>query len=270
MSKAAKSPASNFSRSQTLLTVVSLTLLGLIMVWGVIRNFDDLLTRITPLPVSLHSSTQANYSQDPVFLQIPPMNIELVIEAIRDDSSEPEILAPRLTEVNNNFFSPIASVTPRSTTNDSPDDATEPEPATLEPASPTPIPTSTTEVPLESSTPLSPSKTTSPEGTMDLTATASPDGTSPTPATDTTITQTATNTPVPPTATDTQVPPTATDTPVPPTATSSPCSSLSLSFGSASQKKTSWRIQNGSPGVITVSQITFSGQVPIPLLTRFS
>lgn len=71
------------------------------------------MAKSTHLPINLHSAKQANYSQDPAFMQIPPMQLQLVIDAIWDQNPDVQNLSMRLTQVNQNFIAGVTSITPQ-------------------------------------------------------------------------------------------------------------------------------------------------------------
>ena len=231
------------SIARAILIAASLSLLALVFVWAIYGNFDSLLAKSTPLPVQMHSAKQADYSKDPAFLQIAPVELQLVIDAIWDDNPDAQSLALRLTQVNDNFFYVVASVTPRETTN------------------------------LPSSTPDRPKTTdsgASPTASIPLSATSTIPGPTGTglPPTNTNIPGMPTNTEAPgfPSSTPSQAsptftltpPPTNTYTQPPPTNTTSPCGSLSLTNFSTDLKKVTVRINNSSPTMISISQISLT------------
>jgi len=203
--------------------VLGCTLLAALFILGIFSNFGALLGRSTPFPINLHSAVQANYQKDPDYMQIPPMDIQLVIDAIRDSDLDSQHLSLRLTQVDNNFLSSVASVTPQPTV--SQDTVT----ATLE-LTPSSSPTITSVGFIPSPTATIP------------TATATHKPSAPT---DT-----------PPAPTDTPLPPTS--TPLPPTNTPDICSQTSLSFHSTTDLLAKWRVTNNSNVKITITSLQIS------------
>ena len=187
------------------------------------------------------------------------MELQLVVDAIWDEDPNAQELAVRLTEVNDTFFSIIASVTPQPTHTISTED-----PGTTGSQNNTDTPT------LEYSvTPtLEGAKETAPAPTYtDIPPgpTATPDPATPTntaaapPSTNTAI---PTNTDVPPT--NTEIPPTntsipPTNTPLPPSNTPSPCGELTLSWFGRTSTRIGWTFNNSgnSEFVISSVQITW-------------
>ncbi len=215
---------------------VSLCLIASVFVAAIFGNFGSLLAKSTPLPINLHSAKQANYSQDPSYMQIPPMQLQLIIDAIWDQNPDTQNLSLRLTQAEQIYFAEVPSITPQPPTNIPP------------PVTGTPLPeilTQTTTPSLEispSSTNPGPTDTGVPSGP---TATSSP------------IPNTATQ--PPPVYTATQPPPTHTATQQQPTNTVvSPCESISVSNFSNELKRAIWTINNNSTSTITISQITLS------------
>jgi len=220
-----------------------LLVLALLFILAIISNFGLLLAKNTPFPVHMHSARQANYSNDPDFLEIAPVGLQLIFDAIRDDNPDEQSFALRLTHVNDNFFSVVASITPQETTNipsSTPDGPTITEPG-VSPTVSIPV-TSTNTIPGPTGTGLPPTKTNIPGMP---TNTESPEIPSSTPSQ---LSPTFTLTP----------PPTNTSTQPPPTNTTSPCGSLSLTSFSTVSKKVTTKINNGSPTVISISQINLT------------
>ena len=212
---------------------VSLCLIALVFAGAIYGNFGTLLAKTTPLPINLHSAKQANYSQDPAYMQIPPMQLQLIIDAIWDQNPDTQNLSLRLTQAEHIYFADVPSITPQPPTNIPP------------PITGTPLPEQTTTPSLD----VSPSPT-NPEPTD----TGVPGG--PT-ATNSFIPNTATQPPL--THTATQPPPTHTATQQQPTNTVvSPCGSISISNFSTNLKRATWNIINNSPSAITISQIKLS------------
>ncbi len=214
---------------------VSLCLIALVFAGAIYGNFGTLLAKTTPLPINLHSAKQANYSQDPSYMQIPPMQLQLIIDAIWDQNPDTQNLSLRLTQAGQIYFADVPSITPQPPTNIPP------------PVTGTPLPeilTQTTTPSLE----VSPSSTN--PGPTDTGVPSGPTATSPP------IPNTATQ--PPPTYTATQPPPTHTVTQQPPTNTVSPCTSISVSNFSNELKRATWTIINNSTSAITISQITLS------------
>ena len=156
-------------------------------------------------------------------MQIPPMQLQLIIDAIWDQNHDTQNLSLQLTQAEQIYFADVPSITPRPPTNIPP------------PVTGTPLPEQTTTPSLE----VSPSPTYS--GPTD---TAIPGG------------PTATNSFIPDTAT--QSPFTPTSTQQPPTNTVSPCSSISVSNFLIDAKRAIWSITNNSATTITISQINLS------------
>ncbi len=209
--------------------------LGALFILGIFSNFGYLLARSTPFPINMHSSVQANYQKDPDYMQIPPMDIQLVVDAVWDQNLNSQNLSLRLTQVNDNFLASVASVTPRPT-------------ATI---------TGVSE--------FTPTITQGgPTATIDLTPSSAPTATpigfiaSPT-ATDTAETPVITDqspTDTPPTPANTAVPPT--NTSPPPTNTVSPCVQLSLSSYNTSVKKVAWLVVNDSPAAVYLDRLSLT------------
>ncbi len=175
-------------------------------------------------------------------MQIPPMQLQLIIDAIWDQNPDTQNLSLQLTQAEQIYFADVPSITPRPPTNIPP------------PITGTPLPEQTTTPSLEvspSSTNPGPTDTVIPGGP---TTTSSP---IPNTATQPPLTHTATQSP--PTPTSTQQPPTHTATQQPPTNTAvSPCVSISISDFSTNLKRATWTIINNSPSSITISQISLS------------
>jgi len=223
---------------------VCLCLIASMFVVAIFGNFGSLLAKSTPLPINLHSAKQANYSQDPAYMQIPPMQLQLIIDAIWDQNPDTQNLSLRLTQAEHIYFADVPSITPQLPTNIPP------------PVTGTPLPELLTQT-------ITPSLEVSPSSTNPVTTdTRVPGG--PT-ATISSIPNTATQTPPAytatqplPTHTVTQLPPTHTVTQLPPTNTLSPCSSISVSNFSNELKRATWTLMNNSTSAITISQITLS------------
>ena len=214
------------STTRKVIIAASLCLIALIFAGAIYGNFGILLAKSTPFPINLHSAKQANYSQDPAYMQIPPMRLQLVIDAIWDQNPDTQKLSMRLTQAEEIYFAGVASITPQPPTN------------TPSPITGTPLPeilTQTTTPPLE----------------------ASPSPTDPGP-TDTGIPGEPTNTSSPLPSTVTQPPPTYTATQQPPTYTASLCGSISISNFSTDPKRAIWSITNNSGSPIAISQINLS------------
>ena len=224
------------SAFRKVIIATGLCLIALIFVVAIYGNFGSLLAKSAPLPINLHSAKQADYSQYPAYMQIPPMQLQLIIDAIWDQNPDTQNLSLRLTQAGQIYFADVPSITPQPPTNIPP------------PVTSTPLPeilTQTTTPSLEvspSSTNPGPTDTGVPGGP---TATSSP------------IPNTATQ--PPPTYTATQSPPTHTATQQQPTNTVvSPCDSISVINFSNELKRATWTIINNSPSAITISQITLS------------
>lgn len=227
------------STTRKVVIVASLCLIALIFVGAIYGNFDSLMAKSTPLPINLHSAKQANYSQDPAFMQIPPMQLQLVIDAIWDQNPDVQNLSMRLTQVDQNYFAGVASIT------------TQPPTITSSPMTDTPLPDSLT-------------RTFTPSVEVSLTSTISGPTSTSLPPTDTTIPGGPTNTSSPltntftpsiPTHTNTHPPPTPTFTQPPPTNTTSPCGLISLSNFITETKRAKWSINNNSATTLTVTKI---------------
>jgi len=182
-------------------------------------------------------------------MQIPPMQLQLIIDAIWDQNPDTQNLSLRLTQAEQIYFADVPSITPQPPTNIPP------------PVTGTPLPVqSTTGTPLPEQT-TTPSLDVSPSPTNSgPTYTVVPGG--PT-ATNPLIPDTATQPPL--THTATQSPPTPTSTQQPPTHTAQPtntavstCGSILVNNFSANSKKATWNIINNSPSAITISQISMS------------
>ncbi len=213
---------------RTILIIAALLVLGTVFIWGIFSNFGLLLARSTPFPVPIHSSDQADYGKDPDNLNIPPMDIQLVVDTIWDLNLSAPNLSLRLTQVYDNFLSTVASITPRPTATFT---------ATIDP-DPETTPDGYTTTPGE------------PAYTLDLTPTTSP-----------TITPPgfiASLTPTEKVIVPTDTPQLPTSTALPPTNTVSPCGQLSLGNFAASTKKASWTVSNNSPSTVTISRISIS------------
>jgi len=236
----------------------SLCLIALVFAYAIYGNFGTLLAKTTPLPINLHSAKQANYSQDPAYMQIPPMQLQLIIDAIWDQNPDTQNLSLRLTQAEQIYFADVPSITPQPPTNIPP------------PVTGTPLPVqSTTGTPLSEQT-TTPSLDVSPSpNNSEPTHTVVPGGPTatnpliPDTATQPPLTHTATQSP--PTPTSTQQPPTPTSTQQPPTPTAQPtntavshCNSISVNNFSANLKRATWNIINNSPSAITISQISMS------------
>jgi len=220
------------------------------------------IAKSTPLPVNLHSSKQANYSRDPAYMQIQPMELQLVIDAIWDQNPNIQDLSIRLTQVNQNFFESVASITPQ------------PPTSIVSQGTNTPVPENFTQTNTPVSNPTDP-----PAITSTLAITASPTSTTQEPTetsglpTNTNIPGAPTNTQSPPThtleSTNTDAPPTHTveptnttvppsNTPVPPSITPNPCGSISISGFYTETKRATWSINNNSVATISISKINLS------------
>jgi hypothetical protein len=221
---------------------VSLCLIALVFAGAIYGNFGTLLAKTTPLPINLHSAKQANYSQDPAYMQIPPMQLQLIIDAIWDQNPDTQNLSLRLTQAEQIYFSDVPSITPQPPTNIPP------------PLTGTPLPEQTTTPSLE----ISPSPTNpSPTDTIIPGGPTATNSFIPDTATQPPLTHTATQ--PPPTHTATQPPPTHTATQQHPTNTVvSPCDSISIRNFSTNLKRTTWNIINNSPSAITISHIILS------------
>lgn len=201
--------------------VLGCSLLGGLLIWGIFSNFGFLLARSTPFPINMHSYTQANYQKDPDYMQIPPMDIQLVIDAIWDLNLNSQNLSTRLTQVNDDFIASVASVTPRPTTTN------------------TSVPEFT-----PSSTQFDPTPTTN--LTPSSTHTETPIGFI--------VSPTATSTNVLPT----ESPSIPTNTVNPPTNTVTACGALSLSGFNTDTKKANWTVSNSSSSSVTINSISIS------------
>jgi hypothetical protein len=214
------------SAARKIVIAASLCLIALVYAGAIYGNFGSLLAKSTPLPINLHSAKQANYSQDPAYMQIPPMQLQLVIDAIWDQNPDTQNLSLRLTQVEEIYYAHVPSITPQ-------------------PATYTPFPITGTPLPEILTQTTTPSLEVSPSATIPgPTDTSIPGG------------PTYTTSPLP--STITQPPPTYTATQQPPTNTSSPCGSISISNFSTDSKRAIWSITNNSGSTITVSQINLS------------
>ena len=215
---------------------VSLCLIASVFVAAIFGNFGSLLAKSTPLPINLHSAKQANYSQDPAYMQIPPMQLQLIIDAIWDQNPDTQNLSLRLTQAEQIYFADVPSITPQPPTNIPPPVTGTPRPEILTQTTTPSLevsPSSTNPVPTDTGVPGGPTATSSP------------------------IPNTATQ--PPPAYTATQSPPTYTATQKQPTNTVvSPCGSISVSNFSNELKRATWSIINNSTSAITISQITLS------------
>lgn len=211
---------------RTAVIFLSFTAFGALFILGIFSNFGFLLARSTPFPIDMHSSAQANYQKDPDYMQIEPMDIQLVIDAIWDQNLDSQALSTRLTQVNDNFLAAVASVTPRPTATD----------------------TSTPEM-LPSATPGGPTVTIG--LTPSFTPTETPPGfiSSPT-STDSAFTSTST------VSSPTDTLPVATNTALPPTNTVSPCGQLAINGFASSTKKASWQVVNNSPTSVSLNSVS--------------
>ena len=205
----------------------SLCLIAIIFLNAIFGNFGSLLAKSPPLPVNLHSAKQANYSQDPAYMQIPPMQLQLIVDSIWDQNPDTQNLSLRLTQAEQIYFANVASITPQLPTN------------TLSPITGTPLPDILTQ-------------TTTPS--LDV----SPSLTDPGPTyTSTPLGPTATSSPSP--STVTQPPPTYTVTQQPPTNTLvSPCKSITLTNFVTETKRARWSINNNSISMITIEKINLT------------
>ena len=215
---------------------VSLCLIASVFVAAIFGNFGSLLAKSTPLPINLHSARQANYSQDPAYMQIPPMQLQLIIDAIWDQNPDTQNLSLRLTQAEQIYFADVPSITPQPPTNIPPPVTGTPRPEILTQTTTPSLevsPSSTNPVPTDTGVPSVPTATSSP------------------------IPNTATQ--PPPAYTATQSPPTHTATQQQPTNTVvSPCGSISVSNFSNELKRATWSIINKSTSAITISQINLS------------
>lgn len=230
--------------ARVILIAVSLILLALVFVWAIYSNFGSLLAKSTPFPVQMHSVKQADYSKDPAFMQIAPVELQLAIDAIWDDNPDAQSLTQRMTQANDNFFSDVASVTPQAATNipsSIPDEPTTTA-SGVSPTDSTPF-SATSTIPGPTGTVLSPTKTNIPGMPTNTESPVTPSSTPSQPS------PTFTFTP-PPANTFTQPPPTNT--------TSPSCGSLSLTNFSTDTKKVTININNGSPTMISISQISLN------------
>jgi len=256
--------------ARAVLIGLSLFLIVAIFILAIYQNFGSLLAKSTPLPVNLHSSKQANYSQDPGYMQIQPMKLQLVIDAIWDQNPNAQELSVRLTAVNENFIEKVSSITPQpttDTTSPTTDASSSTDPAitstlatTGSPTSTTLEPTKTSGLPTNTNIPSAPTNTTSPPDTeVPSTNTAVPPTNTAVPPTNTAVPPT--NTSVPPT--NTSVPPTNTSVPptntsIPPTSTSSPCNDLSISYFGRTSNRIGWRLNNSDNTVFVISSVEIS------------
>ena len=129
----------------TLLTL-GVLLLAAYFLWGIFRNFGFLLKKATPFPVNFHSATQANYQADPEYMQIPPMDIQLVIDTIWDQNLNVQDLSLQLTQVHDNFLARVETVT-TPTGEAVAATGTSPGPTTSPPQTNTPLPPTATPAP---------------------------------------------------------------------------------------------------------------------------
>jgi hypothetical protein len=248
--------------ARILIIAALISCLILVFIAFLYGNFGLLLAKSTPFPVDLHSSRLADYSADPGDFIIPPMELQLVIDAIWDQNPNAQDLSVRLTEVNENFLSAVASITPTTKSEiireDNPPGGTSTAPDLNAPTpetgvtSPAPSLTFTT-------TPsrTQPTTTNTPKATS-----SSPTQTAQIPLpSDTPTSQPASRTPAAPT--NTTAPPTntpllPTNTPFPPTNTIAPCSQISLWGFSTHFDVARFMINNNSTSGITISQINLS------------
>jgi hypothetical protein len=233
------------STTRKVVIISSLCLIALIFVGAIYGNFGSLLAKSTPLPINLHSAKQANYSQDPAFMQIPPMQLQLVIDVLWDQNPDAQNLSMRLTQVNQNFFAGVASITPQ------------PPTITSSPMTDTPLPDNLTQT-FTPSAEVSPTSTSSGPTSTSFSPT---DTTIPGGPTNTSSPLISTSTPPPPTPTQTNThpPPTHTFTQPPPiNTTTSPCGSISLSNFITETKRAKWSINNNAATTITVTKINLT------------
>jgi len=101
------------SAARKVVIAVSLFLIALVYAGAIYGNFGSLLAKSTPVPINLHSVNQANYSHDPAYMQIPPMRLQLVIDAIWDQNPDTQNLSLRLTRVEEIYYANVASITPQ-------------------------------------------------------------------------------------------------------------------------------------------------------------
>lgn len=215
-----------YSSARKIAIAVSLCLIALIYAGAIYGNFGTLLAKSTPLPINLHSAKQANYSPDPSYMQIPPMQLQLIIDAIWDQNPDTQNLSLRLTQVEEIYYANVSSITPQLSTN-------------------TPFPIADTPLPENLTQTITPSPEVSPSATSQgPTDTSVPGG------------PTSTSSPLP--STVTQPPPTYTATQPPPTNTASLCGSISISNFSTDPKRAIWSITNNSGSPIAISQINLS------------
>ena len=228
------------STARTVLIGLSLCLIVAILILAIYQNFGSLLVKSTPLPVNLHSSKQANYSLDPGYMQIQPMELQLVIDAIWDQNPNIQDLPIRLTQVSQNFIESVASITPQ------------PPTSTESFLTDTPLPDNL----LQTTTPALENTGTSLTG--ELTETSLPPTDTGIPGIPTVTGSPSTSTAIPqlPTSTNTSPPPT--NTSPPPTNTSSPCGSISIGNFYTETKRANWSVNNNSAATISISQINLS------------
>ncbi len=203
--------------------VLVVLLLGAVFIWGIFSNFGLLLAKATPFPIDLHSASQANYQKDPDYMQIPPMDIQLVIDAIWDLNLNSQNLSMRLTQVNENFIASVSSVTPQPTFTNTPEISNSDPDSTLV---------------------LTPG---TPAATMELTPSFSPTVTPPGFA----ASATASSTSAQPSNTPSKTPPL-------PTNTVTSCGSVSVGSFVTGEKKVTWTVSNNAPSTVTINRITLS------------
>ncbi len=214
----------NWLRSNRWILLVLLLVLiafsGGYFLWGLPGLFGQPDRQL--LPVSLLSLLKANYAKEPMELAIPPMNLDLINNALAEGQS-PTDLPERLSTLFNSLKSPVPAATlPGGAAASATKGIT--AQATVTPTLPisstaTPAPTSSSPTATNS-----PSQTSSPTPTGTVSTTVSP--IAPKPTRTSTLSATnkpaPTNTVLPPTWTQTSIPLTATATNRPPTRTPLP------------------------------------------------
>jgi len=159
------------SAARKVVIAASLFLIALVYAGAIYGNFGSLLAKSTPLPINLHSVNQANYSQDPAYMQIPPMRLQLVIDAIWDQNPDTQNLSLRLTRVEEIYYANVASITPQPPTS-TPYQITDPPLPEILTQTATPSlevsPSPTNQGPTYTFTPPPPTSTLSPCGSISI------------------------------------------------------------------------------------------------------
>ena len=237
-------------------------LLGLVVLSFLLYHYSitaQFLANRETLEINLHSTAEADYAGEVFSAPIPPLDLSIIADILRDhDPSAPD-LVPRVTALAALVLTPVETVTllpPSSTFSVSPS----PGP------SQTPGPSATiTQTPTDGPSPTpSKSATLGPSPTATKTATAGPSSTptrtptvtrTPTLGPSSTATRTQTPSPTPSfTPTNTIVIPTMTSTSTP-SQTPDVCSMISVSNFWIDDKDVYWTINNNSPVNIQITAI---------------